>query len=218
MFCDGIERFDKEQSDEEPCGTSRRRSGARQLPTKSLSPAGHERLKSAKEQKHKTAANKVCGAGLAFLRKRDFKAAWKKRQKKWSCNNPTISATLFKAAKSHKVLVINAVYSRLRTRVLTAVFALLILRSSKSPLKSKGLALFGHHRYHSAENFLHQSPSSWPKEGVVPPKTDTNFMTAQKRRNGNARSLFEIVLKTWIAEIFCSVALQHVVNFISALA
>ena len=64
-----------------------------------------------------------------------------------------ISATLFEAAKSHKLLVINAVCSGLRTRVLTAVFALLILRPSKSPLESKGLALFRRHRHHLTENF-----------------------------------------------------------------
>ena len=42
---------------------------------------------------------------------------------------------LLNCQKSHKMLVINAVYSQLRTRVLTAIFALLILRPQKSPPK-----------------------------------------------------------------------------------
>ena len=73
------------------------------------------------------------------------------------------------------MLVINAVYSRLRTRVLTAVFALLILRPSNFPLKSKGRALFRRHRHHSTENFLHQRPSSQPKMGVIPEKANPDF-------------------------------------------
>ena len=51
------------------------------------------------------------------------------------------------------MLVINAVYSQLRTRVLTAVFALLILRPSKIPLKTKSRAPFRRHRHHLTEKF-----------------------------------------------------------------
>ena len=94
---------------------------------------------------------RLSGAFAGFLHFID--AALAKKAKKRSCNNPTISATLFEAAKSHKLLVINVVYSGLRTRVLTAVFALLILRPPKSLLKSKGLALFCRHRHHLTENF-----------------------------------------------------------------
>ncbi len=73
------------------------------------------------------------------------------------------------------MLVINAAYSELRTRVLTAFFALLILRPSKIPLKTKGRALFCRYRHHSTENFLHQRPSSQPKMGVIPAKANPDF-------------------------------------------
>ena len=70
-----------------------------------------------------------------------------------------------KRQKSHKQLVINAVYSQSRTRVLTAVFALLILRPLKSPLKSKGLALFRRHRHHLTENFSTPESEFVTKDG-----------------------------------------------------
>ena len=92
----GIERFDKERSGVTRGATKSRAEQAEgergtsplggevtqaegevergNCLTKSLSPIGYERLKSAKEQKRKTAANKVCDAGSSFLRKRDFEA------------------------------------------------------------------------------------------------------------------------------------------------
>ena len=77
----GIERFDEERSDEEPCVTSRMRSGARQLPKKSLSPTGHEALAKREEQKSGAAANNICDADTAVLRKIDFETVWKKGKK-----------------------------------------------------------------------------------------------------------------------------------------
>ena len=157
----GIERFDEERSDEEPCETSRPAKCSAATAHKISQPdPGVKRLKSAKSKKARRRQTCVCNAVTAVLRKRDFEAVYGKKAKKWSGNDRVIGATLFEAAKSHKTLVINVVYSQLRTRVLTAFFALLILRPSKSSLKTKGLALFDRHRYHSAENFLHQSPSS----------------------------------------------------------
>ena len=76
-----------------------------------------------------------------------------------------IGATLFEAARSHKMLVINAVYSQLRTRVLTAIFALLILRPSKIPLESKGLAPFRRHRHHLTEKFSTPKAASLTEDG-----------------------------------------------------
>jgi len=37
-------------------------------------------------------------------------AFFAKKGKKWSCNDPTISANLFELLKSHKSLVINEVF------------------------------------------------------------------------------------------------------------
>ena len=88
--------------------------------------------------------------------------------------------------KSHKVLVINAVYPELRTRVLTAIFALLILRPPKSPSNRKVVRRFTATDTIRRRDFLHQRPSSQPKMGVIPAKQNPDFMIAGKWRNGGS--------------------------------
>ena len=162
----GIERFDKERSDEEPCETSRQaKCRAVTAPQNLSARPGVERLKSAKSKKRGGGKLAFATPTPQFCEKEILGQCMEKRQKKWSCNDRVIGATLFEAAKSHKTLVINVVYSRLRTRVLTALFALLILRSPKYSLKSKGLALFRHHRHHLTERFSTPKAASLTEDG-----------------------------------------------------
>jgi len=61
----GIERFDEERSDEEPCGMT-----ARQLLHKISQPNRAKRAWEARKQKSGAAANEICSADTAVLRER----------------------------------------------------------------------------------------------------------------------------------------------------
>ena len=110
----------------------------------------------------------------------------RKKVKKWSCNDPTISANLFKVLKSHKLLIINGCFLPLQIAFLPIFGQFGAVTSSpfvRNPPQNRkdGIApiCYG---YHLTENFLPWSPSAQPKQGAVSAKENTDFRILGGRR------------------------------------
>lgn len=108
------------------------------------------------------------------------------QDKKWSCNDRVIGATLFEAVKSHKMLVINRAFLPLQIASLPRLGRFSGVTFSpfaqNYPQNRKDAIAPTCYGYHLTENFLLWSPSAQPKQGAVPAKENTDFRILGGRR------------------------------------